>query len=127
MDRPNEEETDEESFISSHTSDVGSPPSSIPNLIAKELSFDEIFKKPLPFAGPDTYADLIGFRTRSKLPLNDTPLEHLEMAFVPPDISTDMYESDCDDEEWKKFLKVNIFYHQFAIKKRSICTNTLSV
>jgi hypothetical protein len=49
---------------------------------------------------------MIGARTRSKLPLNDTPLEHLELAFIPPDISTDMYDSDCDNEEWRKFLKV---------------------
>ena len=106
LNRPNEEETDEESFISSHPSDVGSPSPAISHLVAKEQSCDEVFKKPLPFANSEENADLIGFRTRSKLPLNDTPLEHLEMAFVPPDISTDMYESDCDNEEWKKFLKV---------------------
>jgi len=47
----------------------------------------------------------IGQRTRSKLSLSDTPLETIEKAFVPPDITTDMYDSECDDEDWKDFLK----------------------
>jgi hypothetical protein len=47
----------------------------------------------------------IGQRTRSKLSLSDTPLETIEKAFVPPDITTDMYDSECDDENWKDFLK----------------------
>lgn len=118
LNRPNEEETDEESFISSQTSDIGSPSSSLPPLITKEQSLDEIFKKPLPITSFEENSDLIGFRTRSKLPLNDTPLEHLEMAFVPPDISTDMYESDCDEEEWRKFLKVQSFRFSCGYKSK---------
>ncbi|XP_063225929.1 GON-4-like protein isoform X2 [Bacillus rossius redtenbacheri] len=47
----------------------------------------------------------IGQRTRSKLCLSDTPLETIEQAFIPPDITTDMYDSECDDEDWKNFLK----------------------
>ncbi|XP_049959852.1 GON-4-like protein isoform X1 [Schistocerca serialis cubense] len=47
----------------------------------------------------------IGQRTRSKLSLSDTPLEAIERAFIPPDITTDMYDSECDDEDWKNFLK----------------------
>lgn len=47
----------------------------------------------------------IGQRTRSKLSLSDTPLETIEKAFVPPDITTDMYDSECDDDDWKDFLK----------------------
>ena len=47
----------------------------------------------------------IGQRTRSKLSLSDTPLETIEKAFIPPDITTDMYDSECDDEDWKDFLK----------------------
>uniref|UniRef100_A0A0C9QDZ6 GON4L protein n=1 Tax=Fopius arisanus TaxID=64838 RepID=A0A0C9QDZ6_9HYME len=47
----------------------------------------------------------IGQRTRSKLSLSETPLEYIEQAFIPPDITTDMYDWDCDmDEEWNKFL-----------------------
>lgn len=109
LNRPNEEDTDnhsdEESFLSSHASDVGSPASSAPPT-PSVLNIDETFKRPFPIE--PIQDDLIGSRTRSKLPLNDTPLEHLELAFIPPDISTDMYDSDCDNnEEWRLFLKVS--------------------
>lgn len=83
--------------------------SSLAPLTPNVLQTDDTFKRPFPIEQPSLQDDLIGFRTRSKLPLNDTPLEHLELAFVPPDISTDMYDSDCDNEEWRKFLKVNSF------------------
>ncbi|GIY44803.1 GON-4-like protein [Caerostris extrusa] len=46
----------------------------------------------------------IAERTRSKLPLNDTPLETIEASFVPPDITKDMYDTKCVDDEWQKFL-----------------------
>ncbi|GAB6023077.1 hypothetical protein CHUAL_007168 [Chamberlinius hualienensis] len=46
----------------------------------------------------------IALRTRSKLPLNDTPLETIEAEFIAPDITVDMYDEECDDEEWKTFL-----------------------
>lgn len=47
----------------------------------------------------------IGQRTRSKLPMTDTPLEVIEQAFVPPDITIDMYETECDNEDWLNFIK----------------------
>jgi hypothetical protein len=47
----------------------------------------------------------IALRTRSKLSLSHTPLEVIEEAFMPPDITTDMYNMDCDDDVWKEFLK----------------------
>ncbi|KAF5275263.1 hypothetical protein FQA39_LY06923 [Lamprigera yunnana] len=47
----------------------------------------------------------IALRTRSKLCLSSTPLEVIEEAFIPPDITTDMYDMDCDDVEWRDFLK----------------------
>ncbi|XP_063919248.1 uncharacterized protein LOC135134483 isoform X2 [Zophobas morio] len=47
----------------------------------------------------------IALRTRSKLCLSHTPLEVIEEAFMPPDITTDMYDMDCDDDVWKEFLK----------------------
>ncbi|KAH9370058.1 hypothetical protein HPB48_001935 [Haemaphysalis longicornis] len=47
---------------------------------------------------------VIAERTRSKLPLHDTPLECIEAQFIAPDITTDMYDTECDDEEWKEFL-----------------------
>ena len=108
--RPNEDDTDnhsdEGSFLSSHTSDIGSPSSSLAPPTPTAISESDTFKRPFPIEQPHVQDDLIGSRTRSKLPLNDTPLEHLELAFIPPDISTDMYDSDCDNEEWRKFLKV---------------------
>ncbi|KAK9701168.1 hypothetical protein QE152_g30795 [Popillia japonica] len=47
----------------------------------------------------------IAKRTRSKLSLSSTPLEVIEEAFIPPDITTDMYDLDCDDDDWRDFLK----------------------
>lgn len=47
----------------------------------------------------------IALRTRSKLSLSSTPLEVIEEAFIPPDITTDMYDMDCDDDDWRDFLK----------------------
>jgi len=47
---------------------------------------------------------MIAKRTRSKLPLTDTPLEVIESGFVAPDITPDMYDTHCDDTEWQQFL-----------------------
>ena len=99
-DLENQDDSDEESFISSvYASDAGSPTLSLapstPNVQ------EDIFKKPHPIEDQDN----VVCRTRSKLPMTDTSLQHLEMAFVPPDITTNMYDSDCD-EEWAQFLKV---------------------
>lgn len=109
--RPNEDDidnhSDEGSFLSSHTSDIGSPSSSLAPFPKSLSESTDPFKRPFPIEQPPMHDDLIGSRTRSKLPLNDTLLEHLELAFVPPDISTDMYDSDCDNEEWRTFLKVH--------------------
>ncbi|GFT47442.1 GON-4-like protein [Nephila pilipes] len=49
-------------------------------------------------------SDKIALRTRSKLPLNDTPLEKIEESFMPPDITVDMYNTECDDVHWQEFL-----------------------
>ncbi|GIX68732.1 hypothetical protein CDAR_199522 [Caerostris darwini] len=49
--------------------------------------------------------DKIALRTRSKLCLNDTPLEDIEASFIAPDITIDMYDTNCDDEEWQDFLR----------------------
>lgn len=43
-------------------------------------------------------------RTRSKLSLSETPLEAIEQAFKPPDITHDMYEWDDDCDDWINFL-----------------------
>ena len=49
--------------------------------------------------------ETIALRTRSKLPLTSEALEQIEANFVAPDITADMYDSDCDDEEWNEFLR----------------------
>ncbi|CAI6371506.1 unnamed protein product [Macrosiphum euphorbiae] len=52
----------------------------------------------------DVNEETIGMRTRSKFSLNDTPLEIIEQAFIPPDITEDMYDSACENDEWMEFL-----------------------
>ena len=47
---------------------------------------------------------MIACRTRSKLPMRDTPLEAIESSFVAPDITEDMYNTACDDQDWQGFL-----------------------
>nr|CAD7411697.1 unnamed protein product [Timema cristinae] len=74
------------------------PPTPIINDISTQTSWtdDGLFKMP---------QENIGQRTRSKFSLSDTPLETIEQAFIPPDITTDMYDLECDDEDWNNFLK----------------------
>ena len=50
----------------------------------------------------------IGQRTRSKLPLTETPLEVIEQRFHPPDITIDMYETECDNEDWCHFIQESV-------------------
>jgi len=50
---------------------------------------------------------IIARRTRSKLSLNDTPLDEIEASFVAPDITPDLYDESTlfgDDDEWQTFL-----------------------
>ncbi|XP_015180544.1 PREDICTED: uncharacterized protein LOC107068544 isoform X2 [Polistes dominula] len=68
-----------------------------------QYDLDGIFKIP-SVPRIQTEEESIGHRTRSKYSLSKTPLEQIEQAFVPPDITTDMYESDYD-EDWGNFLK----------------------
>ncbi|XP_067144563.1 uncharacterized protein mute isoform X2 [Centruroides vittatus] len=91
----------------SQPSDIGSPQYSHPNTprtpssdTLEEFSNDNCS----PSNAVSQETDRIALRTRSKLPLNDTPLEDIEASFVAPDITIDMYDSECDDEEWKDFL-----------------------
>jgi hypothetical protein len=72
---------------------------------------DGVFKIPnqiLGENGPGTTAaeqENIARRTRSKLCLQTTSIESIESTFVPPDITTDMYDFDADiDNVWKEFL-----------------------
>jgi hypothetical protein len=66
-----------------------------------------MFKIPnLPLNGVNTTEEEnIALRTRSKLCLQTTAIETIESTFIPPDITTDMYDFDADiDNVWKDFL-----------------------
>ncbi|KAF6216265.1 hypothetical protein GE061_000605 [Apolygus lucorum] len=54
---------------------------------------------------PTPSSENIGQRTRSKFSLSQTPLETIEQAFIPPDITEDMYNTECDNQDWLNFLK----------------------
>ncbi|XP_035209402.1 GON-4-like protein isoform X2 [Stegodyphus dumicola] len=73
-----------------------------PVIISEELATDENGDAVTKETFND---DGIALRTRSKLSLNDTSLEAIEASFVAPDITVDMYDTNCDNEEWKKFLR----------------------
>ncbi|XP_062555662.1 uncharacterized protein LOC134220586 [Armigeres subalbatus] len=74
------------------------------------LSRDGLFK--IPRTRNDSHCsqseqeqENIARRTRSKLCLQTTAIETIESTFFPPDITTDMYDFDCDmDHVWKEFL-----------------------
>ncbi|KOX69503.1 GON-4-like protein [Melipona quadrifasciata] len=82
-------------------------------LIEEELpedSSDEEYNPEQESPDPQDQIDSEGIfkipRTRSKVCLSETPLEQIEQAFIPPDITTDMYDLDCElDEDWDNFLK----------------------
>ncbi|XP_076630672.1 gon-4 like protein muscle wasted isoform X2 [Colletes latitarsis] len=113
QDKQSDDEREAENFIGS---DVDSQPSTSANTchassveqtnsLNVQYDTEGIFKIPgIPHVL--TEEESIGQRTRSKLCLSETPLEQIEQAFVPPDITTDMYDWDCEvDEDWDNFLK----------------------
>lgn len=57
----------------------------------------------LNFEGALTQAE--GYATRSRMPLTDTTIEQLEQQFIPFDITPDMYEINCDNDDYSDFLK----------------------
>ncbi|XP_055930597.1 GON-4-like protein isoform X2 [Argiope bruennichi] len=110
--QPNEEElSDEDAMSSVKVDDLNAskmdehilPDSKPPD----QLSDDEdalVIALPETDVSHDKEVDKIAQRTRSKLCLNDTPLETIESSFQPPDITIDMYDTHCDDAVWKEFL-----------------------
>ncbi|KAJ8670119.1 hypothetical protein QAD02_001378 [Eretmocerus hayati] len=73
-----------------------------------DIQYDDegVFKVPPVIPSTSTEEESIGHRTRSKLSLNETPLEVLEQAFIPPDVTSDMYHWDWEPEdEYIHFLK----------------------
>ncbi|CAH0551760.1 unnamed protein product [Brassicogethes aeneus] len=111
---PGEEESedDRDSSIVSDSDPLSVPPQTPPTPLSYDIinqtnyTEDGVFKIPpnqnLTKAEEEVN---IALRTRSKLCLSSTPLEIIEEQFIPPDITTDMYDMDCDDEDWTDFLK----------------------
>lgn len=67
---------------------------------------DGVFKIPPIKLTEDEEPENIYRRTRSKLCLETTDIETIESTFVPPDITHEMYDFDCngDDIDWVQFL-----------------------
>ncbi|XP_059489836.1 GON-4-like protein isoform X2 [Neocloeon triangulifer] len=109
--QPNEDEAEnsEDECNSSLASDIEpalTPQPTTPRSIA-DCSTQTTWTEDGLFKMPNTNFELmetVGMRTRSKVSLTDTPLETIEQSFIPPDITTDMYETECDNEDWKQFL-----------------------
>lgn len=102
-------EDDRDSSICSSNPPSVPPPTPPPSIHDPETTItwseDGFFK--VPHSKPTEASDdaNIAKRTRSKLCLTSTPLEKIEEAFIPPDITTDMYDMDCDNDDWMDFLK----------------------
>lgn len=101
--KPNEEEQSDEEDNKSESvrSDLDSQPCTPVSVHFAEKNTEDwtddgVFRIP---------QENIGQRTRSKLSLSSTPLEAIEQAFVPPDITREMYDSACDNDDWINFLK----------------------
>ncbi|XP_060537250.1 uncharacterized protein LOC132708723 isoform X2 [Cylas formicarius] len=113
---PGEEESEEDrdDSIASELDTSSLPPPTPPAVVSMEdsstqtthWSGDGVFKVPKSKTVTDEAETAnIALRTRSKINLSSTPLEVIEKSFIPPDITTDMYDMDCDDDDWKEFLK----------------------
>ncbi|XP_043471521.1 GON-4-like protein isoform X2 [Leptopilina heterotoma] len=114
-DKDLQSDDDDKEADNSIGSDVDSQPSTpatpLNDSLSQEAKIDTQYDSEGVFKIPEiphvpTEEESIGQRTRSKLCLSETPLEYIEQAFIPPDITTDMYDHDCDlDEDYRNFLK----------------------
>ncbi|XP_068620205.1 uncharacterized protein [Battus philenor] len=105
-------QSDDEHTIES-SSDIESLPRTpatpkTPGFTSPKVVSDGPFKVPKDLATPTRRKlDLdekatIALRTRSKLSLSETSIEHIESSFVPPD---DVPTVDVDDPVWNEFLE----------------------
>ncbi|KAK5609357.1 hypothetical protein CRENBAI_010778 [Crenichthys baileyi] len=66
-------------------------------------------RKPAADDGNDGDKGCLAFRTRSKLPLVNVPLDQLEAELLAPDITADMYDQSPaqleEDRHWTKWLQ----------------------
>ena len=120
--------SDDDSLFTSEQSEMGTPTTSI-NTDSRMSSVSSVatpssthrptpeqFKRPfrslgtdrlqasriLDFDNPDPHP---GYSTRSRNPMTDTAIEEIEQMFVPFDITPDMYEVNCDNDDYTDFLK----------------------
>ncbi|XP_054916964.1 GON-4-like protein isoform X3 [Poeciliopsis prolifica] len=119
-----EEDTAEESVAGqvtdqvSSSSGAGSSDSSFLerlNAVEAELdcssaySYDQpLDRKPGADEEDDGDKGCLAFRTRSKLPLVNVPLDRLEAELLPPDITADMYDqspAQLEDRHWTEWLQ----------------------
>ncbi|XP_043972602.1 GON-4-like protein isoform X3 [Gambusia affinis] len=65
-------------------------------------------RKPVTDEEDDGDKGCLAFRTRSKLPLVNVPLDRLEAELLPPDITADMYDqspAQLEDRHWTEWLQ----------------------
>ncbi|KAL3866908.1 hypothetical protein ACJMK2_044158 [Sinanodonta woodiana] len=101
--------TDDEKRV---TSPMG-PPFGLPVLKQRYL-MKEMEKSEQSLQDEEEAEEQIASRTRSKFPLTEKSLTELEANFMAPDITADMYNTECDDKEWKEFL---FSIHKFEEKE----------
>ncbi|XP_061172157.1 GON-4-like protein [Saccostrea echinata] len=78
------------------------PPSKLP---LYRQSLNKKFQEVEDMSEKTKEEQTIAARTRSKLSLEDTSIIELESTFVPPDFTPDMYDNECEDEDWQGFLQ----------------------
>ncbi|XP_052863145.1 uncharacterized protein LOC128269782 [Anopheles cruzii] len=117
--RPGEDDVVSDDDINTTFSDADSQPRTPATVVAgavndpemeQQCTMDGPFKVPKPRGDSQSQSEQeqenIALRTRSKFCLTTTAIETLESTFMPPDITTDMYDHGCDmDQEWRVFLE----------------------
>jgi len=129
FDKLNFSDDDDSVFTSEQGSEVGTPQTMntdsrmsnlsgvvTPSSSGQHRPTPEQFKRPfrslgvdrlaasriLDFDNPDPHP---GYSTRSRHPMTDTLIEDIEQTFIPPDITPDMYEVTCENDDYSEFLK----------------------
>ncbi|XP_072249539.1 GON-4-like protein isoform X3 [Leuresthes tenuis] len=85
------------------------------NAVEEELdsspsyTYDQSLDRKADDGGGDDGIGCLAFRTRSKLPLVNVPLDQLEAELLAPDITDDMYDQSSaqrdEDRHWTKWLQ----------------------
>lgn len=120
---------DDDSMFTSEQSEIGTPQTmntdsrlsslsgvATPSSSGQHRPTPDQFKRPFRSLGVDRLsASRIldfdssdphpGYSTRSRNPMTDTLIEDIEQTFIPPDITPDMYEVTCDNDDYSAFLK----------------------